>query len=90
MIICFLQPQIGVCFSDIGTEDIKNNFGNKTNVMADIIFNRYKNNVVGDLTHAETNLSANQIEEFYGQRIRSRFSEMFNWIVITGEDRRKS
>lgn len=85
----FLQPVVGVCFSDIGTEDIKNNFGNKTNVMADILFNRYKNNVIGDLTHAETNLSADQIEEFYGPRIRSRFAEMFNWIVVTGVDRRK-
>lgn len=85
----FLQPKVGVCFSDIGTEDSKNNYGNKVNVMADIIFNRYKNNVIGDLTHAETNLTADQIGDFYGARIRSRFAEMFNWIEIIGDDRRK-
>lgn len=85
----FLKPHIGVCFSDLGTEDIKNNYGNKSNVVADILFERYKNNIIGDLTHGETNLTADQIEEFYGIRIRSRFSEMFNWIVLTGSDRRK-
>lgn len=85
----FLQPQIGVCFSDIGTEEIKNNYGNKTNVIGDILFNRYKNGIIGDLTHAETNLSVDQIEQFYGSRIRSRFSEMFNWIVMGGKDRRR-
>lgn len=63
--------------------------GNKSNVMADIIFGRYKNGLVGDMTHGETNLSVVQIEEFYGPRIRSRFSEIFNWIVLTGKDRRK-
>lgn len=86
----FYQPKIGVCFSDIGTEDVKNNYGNKTNVIGDILFNRYKNMITGDLTHAETNLTVDQIEAFYGSRIRSRFSEMFNWIVITGNDRRRS
>jgi len=85
----FYQQEIGICFSDVGTEDIKNNFGNKSNVLADIFFNRYKNNLPRILTHAETNLSAEQIGEFYGQRIRSRFAEMFNWIVVSGNDRRK-
>ena len=85
----FYQTNIGVCFSDVGTEDLKSNFGNKANVIADILFNRYKNGVVGDLTHAETNLTSDQIEQFYGQRIRSRFAEMFNWIKIAGSDRRK-
>lgn len=86
----YFKPQIGVCFSDLGTEDLKNSYGNKSNVIADILFERYKNNVIGDLTHGETNLTVPQIEDFYGARIRSRFSEMFNWIVLDGKDRRKS
>ncbi len=40
-------------------------------------------------THVTTNLSGDQIEENYGTRVRSRMREMFNMIILPGEDRRK-
>ena len=93
----FYKPLIGVCFSDLGVEKVKKSFGNESNVIAEIIFNRYKNassspeyrSLVGDLTHIETNLTAEQIEEFYGSRIRSRLRETVNFIQLPGGDMRK-
>ncbi len=32
------------------------------------------------ITHATTNLSASELEEYYGNRVRSRMREMFNLI----------
>jgi len=37
------QTELGYCFGDLGTEDEKNSFGNKMNVMEHIIFQRYEN-----------------------------------------------
>lgn len=84
----FYQPQIGIAFSDVGTENVKKSWGNESNVMGDLLFERYAKGLIGPLTHADTNLTADQIEEFYGKRIRSRFREMFNWIELNGKDRR--
>lgn len=85
----FFQKEIGICFSDLGTEAVKKNFGNEVNVMEDILFERDRNNLRKDLTHMETNLNGDEIEAFYGIRIRSRIREMFNWIEVPGNDRRK-
>ena len=86
----FYQNEIGFCFDDLGTEESKKNYGNQANVMADILLNRYDNtNVPWHYTHATTNLTPEEIEEYYGTRVRSRLKEMFNMIAMTGEDRRK-
>jgi predicted ATPase len=85
----FFQPFSGLCVDDIGTEDLKNNFGNKKNVLGDLIELRYSKNFTGTLLHATTNLSAKQLEDFYGGRITSRMKEIFNWIVFDGKDRRR-
>jgi DNA replication protein DnaC len=34
------------------------------------------------LTHATTNLSASELEEIYGNRLRSRIREMFNLVAF--------
>lgn len=85
----FYQSEIGICIDDLGTEETKKNYGNQSNVIADIILNRYDNSQIPwHYTHITTNLNANEIEQFYGTRVRSRLREMFNLIPMTGEDRR--
>lgn len=85
----FYQPYMGLCVDDIGTEDIKNHFGNKKNVIGDLIEKRYSLDNTGTFLHATTNLNAEQIESFYGGRVRSRMREIFNFIELKGADRRK-
>lgn len=85
----FFQPFSGLCLDDIGTEDIKTHYGNKKNVIGDLIEKRYEIKASGVFLHATTNLTALQIKEFYGQRITSRMREMFNFIELKGIDRRR-
>ena len=67
------------CFDDIGIEPIGRHFGKDCNVIGEVLLSRYelflKN---GTKTHATTNLNAEELEERYGKRIRSRMREMFN------------
>lgn len=86
---CFFQPHAGLCIDDMGTEDIKNNYGNKRNVIGDIIERRYEKGNVGLWLHATTNLTTEAIKEFYGGRVSSRLRESVNLIEVTGNDRRK-
>lgn len=85
----FLQTHSGLCIDDLGTEDIKNHFGNKKNVLGDLIERRYFNKHMGLMFHATSNLTAVQLKEFYGGRVVSRLRECVNWIVWDGDDRRK-
>lgn len=85
----FGQPHFGVCFDDIGTETEQQHYGNKSNVIMDIILNRYDHHALKGMTHVTTNLTPSQIEEMYDKRVRSRFREMFNQIPMPhGPDRR--
>jgi DNA replication protein DnaC len=79
------------CFDDLGSErPLSNNFGNKVEVMAEILYQRYEDFInTGIRTHATSNLNVNELRELYGNRIYSRMSEMFNIIVLDGKDRRK-
>jgi predicted ATPase len=80
------------CFDDLGTENNLKYFGNECNVMAEVLLSRYDLFVSRKLlTHLTTNLSASEIEEQYGNRIRSRLREMFNLIAFdkTTKDKRK-
>jgi hypothetical protein len=81
---------IGRCFDDIGTEDNKSNFGNKVNVMQDIIYKIYDNGLKGAF-HGTTNLTGQDLKDQYGERIASRMSELFNVVVFDSNspDRRK-
>lgn len=83
------QPVSGLCIDDLGTEDVKVHYGNKKSVIGDIIEKRYANGNSGPLLHCTTNLKADQIEGYYGGRIRSRMREVFNFIELKGTDRRK-
>ena len=83
-------PQV-YCFDDLGVEQPQKYFGNECNVMAEILLSRYDLFVSkGMLTHITTNLSASELEVMYGNRLRSRFREMFNLIAFdkTARDKR--
>lgn len=85
----FYQEQIGLCLDDMGTEEEKVNFGNKANVIAEIILRRYAAGLPYEYTHVTTNLTASALQSYYGPRVWSRITEMFNVIEIKGNDRRK-
>lgn len=85
----FHQKQIGLYVDDIGTEDLKNSFGNKKNVIGDLIEIKYFKQSCGIFFHASTNLTADQLKQYYGERVTSRMREIFNVIELGGPDRRK-
>jgi energy-coupling factor transporter ATP-binding protein EcfA2 len=70
-----------ICFDDLGVEQNIKFYGNECNTIAEILLHRYellqKDKII---THATTNLTANEIEKIYGTRVRSRLREMFNLI----------
>jgi DNA replication protein DnaC len=51
--------------------------------MAEIILTRYDSFIHHKtMTHVTTNLSASELERFYGDRVRSRMRQMFNLIAF--------
>lgn len=93
------NANLGLCLEDIGTEDDKKNFGNLSNVIANVILSRYdklydyeKNPVLVNKTHGTTNLSRSEFLERYGSRAESRIAEMFNIFKFDAKspDRRKT
>jgi DNA replication protein DnaC len=80
------------CLDDLGVEQNVKHFGNECNTIAEILLHRYEllqsQNIV---THATTNLNANELEKIYGNRVRSRLRSMFNLIDFpnTTNDKRK-
>ncbi|TRX01341.1 ATP-binding protein [Flavobacterium gawalongense] len=79
------------CFDDLGSEKQIKHFGNDCNVMAEIILSRYDHYVENNtFTHITTNLSATELEDLYGNRVRSRMRNMFNLIAFasTSKDKR--
>lgn len=74
------------CFDDLGVETTGRHFGKDCNVMGEILLSRYdlflKRNIK---THATTNLNAQELEERYGNRVRSRMRQLFNLIGFDKE-----
>ena len=72
-----------ICFDDLGLENNLKYYGNECNVMAEILLSRYDLFIArGLITHLTTNLSASEIEQAYGNRVRSRMRQMFNLIAF--------
>ncbi|WP_066223761.1 ATPase [Formosa haliotis] len=72
-----------VCFDDLGIEPLGRHYGKDCNVMGEVILSRYElflNHKVK--THITTNLNAQELEERYGNRVRSRMRELFNLIAF--------
>jgi DNA replication protein DnaC len=81
-----------ICFDDLGTENNLKYFGNECNVMAEILLSRYEICSSKKIqTHITTNLSATEIENQYGNRVRSRLRELCNLIAYDRQatDKRK-
>jgi hypothetical protein len=89
------QKKVGaICFDDLGTESNLKYFGNECNVMGEILLSRYDSYCHPERgrrvkTHLTTNLSASEIEQFYGNRIRSRLRESFNLIAFPNHTKDK-
>lgn len=78
------------CFDDLGTEKQIKHFGNECNVMAEIILSRYDSFIhEKSITHVTTNLSASELEAYYGDRVRSRMRQMFNLIAFDVQSKDK-
>ena len=71
------------CFDDLGVEQPVNHWGNSCNVMAEILLSRYDLWISHKMiTHITTNLNSQELEEAYGNRLRSRMRAMFNLIAF--------
>ena len=69
------------CFDDMGIEPIGRHYGRDCNVIGEILISRYELFLQTNLkTHGTTNLSAMEIEDVYGSRVRSRMKKLFNLI----------
>ncbi|MCR9228787.1 MAG: ATPase [Flavobacteriaceae bacterium] len=80
------------CFDDLGVEPGGRHFGTDCNVMGEILLSRYDLFMeTGIRTHATTNLNAQELEERYGHRVRSRMRQLFNLIAFDAQtkDKRK-
>lgn len=80
------------CFDDIGVEPIGRHFGKDCNVIGEILLSRHELFLKSRVkTHGTTNLNAEELEERYGKRVRSRMREMFNLIAFKkdAKDKRK-
>lgn len=84
----FFHRYAGLCIDDLGTEDVKVNYGNRKNVIGDLIEQRYDRKNIGVFLHATTNLDGNGLKQYYGGRVASRIRESFNIISLFGNDRR--
>lgn len=81
-----------ICLDDLGVEQTIKHFGNECNTVGEILLQRYDMHVnYGVITHATTNLNAEELEKIYGNRVRSRLRSMFNLIVFPGgtKDKRR-
>ncbi|KAA1245844.1 ATPase [Aquimarina sp. RZ0] len=71
------------CFDDLGIEPTGRHFGKDCNVMGEILLSRYDLFQKYDIkTFATTNLNAQELEERYGNRVRSRMRQLFNLIAF--------
>ncbi|QYA26620.1 ATPase [Gramella sp. MT6] len=80
------------CFDDMGVEPMGRHYGKDCNVIGEILLSRYDLFLETKLkTHATTNLNAEELEERYGNRVRSRMRELFNLIAFDEKagDKRK-
>ena len=91
----YTRPSINInhlCLDDLGLEQEVLHFGNRTNVLGEILYKRHQLLQEKEIyTHATTNLNATELSEKYGNRMRSRMREMFNIVSFEREsgDRRR-
>lgn len=78
------------CFDDLGIEPDGRHFGKDCNVMGEVLLSRHELFLKYRFkTHGTTNLNAQELEERYGNRVRSRMREQFNLVAFDKESRDK-
>jgi DNA replication protein DnaC len=80
------------CFDDLGVEPIGRHYGKDCNVMGEILLSRHELFLSHRIkTHATTNLNAQELEDLYGARVRSRMRQLFNLVAFdkNAGDKRK-
>ncbi|MCY4298106.1 MAG: ATPase [Flavobacteriaceae bacterium] len=78
------------CLDDLGVEPTGRHFGKDCNVMGEILLSRYDLFLSNQRkTHATTNLNAQELEERYGERVRSRMRQLFNLMAFDKGSRDK-
>lgn len=86
----FFQKEQGVCYNDLGVETSPaKHYGTPINVMESIFLDTYENKVPFFHRHVTTNLTADQLKQFYGVRFVDRVKQCFNIIEINGSSLRK-
>lgn len=72
-----------LCLDDLGSEKNEKFYGNESNVLAELIQDRYDHFVKHKLiTHFTTNLTPEELSIAYGDRVISRLNQMCNVIVL--------
>lgn len=71
-----------MCFDDLGMEPEMGNYGDKLNIMTEVLLRRYETRAKN--TILTTNLTLEQIEAGYGKRVADRMKEMFNQVALPG------
>tara|TARA_R110002049_G_scaffold277220_1_gene455678 strand:- start:10621 stop:11277 length:657 start_codon:yes stop_codon:yes gene_type:complete len=80
------------CFDDLGIEPIGRHYGKDCNVLGEILLSRHELFINHHIkTHATTNLNAEELEDLYGNRVRSRMRQLFNLLAFDQDtsDKRK-
>ena len=81
--IVLYDQSITYCLDDVGVEPFAKHFGNDCNVIAEVLLDRYEEFVRrGLITHLTTNLNAEELQQRYHERVRSRLREMCNLITF--------
>ncbi|WP_300439129.1 ATPase [Christiangramia sp.] len=81
-----------LCFDDMGVEPLGKYYGKDCNVIGEIMLSRYELFLEHKVkTHVTTNLNAEELEEKYGSRVRSRMRQLFNLVAFEPDsiDKRK-
>ncbi|KAF9659983.1 hypothetical protein HBA12_07035 [Tenacibaculum mesophilum] len=78
-----------VHFDDLGAEKLANSWGVKEKLMIRILEIRYNEfKAKATKTFITSNLNIQDVKKEYGDRVYSRFYEMFNFLELKGNDRR--
>lgn len=84
---CEMYQNWHVCIDDLGAERTVSHYGNKDDLLKQVIQYRSEH---GARTHITTNLSSEQVRERYGDRILSRIFGMCVPFRLEGNDKRKA
>ncbi|MBN2481027.1 MAG: hypothetical protein JXB19_04750 [Bacteroidales bacterium] len=81
-----------ICFDDLGSEPCPvSYYSNSIDLIGEILMKRYKSfkETGRPVTFATSNLDVKNLKEFYNERVFPRMRELFNDIVLSGNDRRE-